>query len=61
MLYAYAVEEDEIIAFTMGKRSAEAVRNLYVKLKFLNIGVFLTVDWKAFRAVLPTEKHRIVY
>ncbi len=33
MLYAYAVEEDEIIAFTMGKRSAAAVRNLFVKLR----------------------------
>lgn len=28
MLYAYAVDEDEVIAFTMGKRSAAAVRNL---------------------------------
>jgi len=29
MLYAYAVKEDEIIAFTMGKRSAEAVRKTF--------------------------------
>ena len=32
MLYTYTVDEDEIIAFTMGKRSAAAVRNLFVKL-----------------------------
>jgi len=57
LLYAYAVEEDEIIAFTMGKRSAEAVKNLYVKLKRLSIDFFLTDEWEAFRAVLPKEKH----
>lgn len=27
MLYAYAVQEDEILAFTMGKQSAATVRN----------------------------------
>lgn len=59
MLYAYAVEEDEIIAFTMGKRSAEAVRNLWVKLKHLDIEVFLTDEWEAFRVVLPKAKHLI--
>ena len=59
MLYAYAVEEDEIIAFTMGKRSEEAVRNLYVKLRHLDIGFFLTDQWEAFGAVLPKAKHRV--
>jgi len=51
------VEEDEIIAFTMRKRNTKAVQNLYVKLKHLDIGVFLTGDWKAFSAVLPKAKH----
>ncbi len=59
MLYAYAVEEDEIIAFTMGKRSAAAVRNLFVKLKHLDIEVFYTDDWEAFQTVLPKAKHLI--
>jgi IS1 family transposase len=59
MLYAYAVEEDEIIAFTLGKRSAEAVRNLLIKLKHLDVGFFLTDDWEAFSAVLPKTKHLI--
>jgi insertion element IS1 protein InsB len=59
MIYAYAAEEHEILAFTMGKRSAEAVRNLFVKLKALEIDCFLTDDWEAFRAVLPKTKHRI--
>jgi IS1 family transposase len=59
MLYAYAVEEDELIGFTMGKRSAEAVRNLFIKLKRLEIDVFLTDDWEAFKVVLPKAKHLI--
>ena len=59
MLYAYAVEEDEIIAFTMGKRSTKAVQNLFVKLKTLDIDHFLTDEWDAFQAVLPKAKHWI--
>lgn len=59
MLYAYAVEADEIIAFTMGRRSAGAVQNLFVKLKHLNIGHFLTDTWEAFQSVLPKARHLI--
>jgi insertion element IS1 protein InsB len=58
MLYAYAVEEDEILAFTLGKRSARTVANLLVKLKQLTIDCFLTDDWEAFKAVLPAQKHK---
>jgi insertion element IS1 protein InsB len=59
MLYAYAVEDDEIIAFTMGKRSAWTVQNLFVKLKHLDIEHFLTDEWEAFQAVLPKARHLI--
>lgn len=59
MLYAYAVQEDEIIAFTMGKRSAATVRNLWMKLKALEIEVLMTDDWEAFKAVLPAARHLI--
>jgi IS1 family transposase/transposase-like protein len=59
MLYAYAVQEDEIIAFTMGKRSAGTVQNLFVKLKALDIDFFLTDEWEAFQTVLPKAKHLI--
>lgn len=59
MIYAYAAEEDEILAFTMGKRSEAAVHNLWVKLKGLNIEWFLTDAWEAFAAVLPKAKHLI--
>lgn len=57
MLYAYAPQEDEILAFAMGKRSAETVRRLMMKLKQVNIEWFLTDDWEAFKAVLPVQKH----
>lgn len=59
LLYAYAVDEEEIIAFTMGKRSAVAVRNLFVKLKALDIALFLTDDWEAFQTVRPKAKPQI--
>ena len=59
MLYAYAVEEDEIIAFTIGKRSEDTLRHLWVKLKHVEIDLFLTDAWQAFRAVLPKAKHLI--
>ena len=57
MLYAYAPEEDEILAFTMGKRSAETLRRLMMKLKQLDIDWFLTDLWEAFAAVLPADRH----
>ena len=57
MLYAYAPQEDEIVAFTIGKRSAETVRRLMMKLKHLDIQWFLTDHWEAFHTVLPAKKH----
>lgn len=57
MLYAYAPQEDEILGFAMGKRSAETVRRLMMKLKGLDIQWFLTDWWEAFAAVLPAHKH----
>lgn len=59
MLYAYAPQEDEILAFAMGKRSAETVRRLMLKLKQLTIHWFLTDDWEAFKTVLPAQKHLV--
>lgn len=59
MLYAYAEKEDEIVAFTMGKRSADTVRNLWIKLKELDIDLFLTDDWEAFKVGLSKAKHLV--
>lgn len=59
LLYAYCAESGEILAFTLGKRSAKTVKNLMVKLKHLEIDFFCTDDWEAFAAVLPYYKHLI--
>lgn len=59
LLYAYAPETDEIVAWSWGNRSAKTVKNLYTKLKELAVGSFCTDDWKAFGKVLPAQKHKI--
>ena len=59
LMYAYAPETDEIIAWNWGSRSAKTVKALYSQLKDLEITTFYTDDWKAFAKVLPTQKHRI--
>lgn len=57
MLYAYAPKEDEILAFTMGKRNWKTVYNLWLKIKHLDIDLFMTDKWEAFQVVLPPQKH----
>jgi insertion element IS1 protein InsB len=59
MLYAYSAEDGEILGFAMGKRNSKTVSNLLLKLKALEIDFFLTDNWKAFKVVLPYEKHLI--
>jgi IS1 family transposase/transposase-like protein len=59
LLYAYAPETDEILAWSWGRRSAKTVKNLYAQLKELAVEYFCTDDWKAFAQVLPAEKHLI--
>ena len=53
LLYAYAPETDEIVAWSWGSRSAKTVKKLYTKLQALAVDTFRTDDWKAFRKVLP--------
>ena len=59
LLYAYAPETDEILAWQWGDRSIKTVELLYKQLDELKIQLFCTDDWKAFSAVLPAEKHLI--
>jgi IS1 family transposase len=59
LLYAYCAESDEILGFTLGKQSAKTVKNLMLKLKYLEIDFFCTDDWESFAAVLPYHKHLI--
>jgi len=59
MIYAYSATDGEILAFAMGKRNWKTVHYLILKLKGLDIDFFLTDKWKAFKTVLPYEKHLI--
>lgn len=59
LLYAYAPETKEIVAWSWGRRSAKTVKNLYAQLKDLEVSIFCTDDWKAFAKVLPPDKHKI--
>lgn len=59
LLYAYAPENDEVLAFVCGSRSRHTVRKLYSALAGIAIAAFCTDSWKAFREVFPSEKHRI--
>lgn len=42
IVYAYAPETDEILAYVIGKRNAATVRKLYQKLKNLQIDTYCT-------------------
>jgi insertion element IS1 protein InsB len=59
LIYAYAKESDEIVAYSWGKRSAKTVKALYAQLKDVQIDTFCSDDWKAFSKVLPADKHKI--
>ncbi len=59
MLYAFAPEEDKILAFTMGKRNWKTVYNLWLKIRHLDIDLFMTDSREAFQVVLPQQKHLI--
>lgn len=59
LIYAYAPETNEVLAFVSGTRSAKTVKKLYEKLGNLDIDEFYTDNWEAFSAVLPNDKHTI--
>ncbi|WP_158561201.1 IS1 family transposase [Emticicia sp. C21] len=59
IIYAYDAETDEIIAVTAGKRSKKQVKDLFKRLNDLTIDWFCTDNWKAFKEVLPYERHLI--
>ncbi|RFS13987.1 IS1 family transposase [Emticicia sp. C21] len=59
IIYAYAVETNEIIAVTAGKRSKRQVKDLFKRLQGLTIDWFCTDRWEAFKQVLPYDKHLI--
>ena len=59
ILYAYCAQTDEILALTMGKRSKKTVKDLYKRLKDIQVNFWCTDAWKAFKEVLPKESHLI--
>lgn len=61
VFYAYASETKEILAFTMGKRSAKQLQGLMLKIKHLNIEIdaFYTDAFKGFESVLEGYQHII--
>jgi len=58
LIYAYAPETDEILAYVIGSRSAKTVRKLYQMLVKLQIDEYCTDDWKSFKQVFAKENHK---
>jgi insertion element IS1 protein InsB len=59
LIYAYAPETDEILAYAIGDRGAKTVKRLYKMLKGLTIDEFCTDDWAAFGKVFSGENHQV--
>ena len=59
ILYAYCAETKEILAVTMGKRSKKTVLELYNRLKDIQVNFWCTDHWEAFKAIFPSEKHKV--
>ena len=59
ILYAYCAKTKEILAVTMGKRSKKTVLELYNRLKDIKIDYWCTDHWEAFKAIFPSEKHKV--
>lgn len=59
LIYAYAPETKEIIAYVIGNRGIPTVKRLYKMLKKLKIDEICTDAWKAFANVFAQENHQI--
>jgi IS1 family transposase/transposase-like protein len=59
LIYAYAPETKEVIAYVVGKRDIKTVKKLYKQLKGLSIDEICTDDWKAFANVFAKENHKV--
>jgi IS1 family transposase len=59
ILYAYCAQTKEILGLTMGKRNRKTVKDLFKRLKNMNINFWCTDAWKAFQEVFPAQKHLI--
>lgn len=59
LLYAYAQEEDEILALTLGKRGKKTLKDLLKRLGDVRVNFWCTDRWKVFREVLPPDEHLV--
>jgi len=59
ILYAYCAATKEILALKMGTRSKKTVKDLYKRLKDIQVNFWCTDAWKAFKEVFPNESHLI--
>lgn len=56
ILYAYCKKSREILAVTLGKRNRKTVRELYKRLKDIQVDYWCTDHWKAFKEVFSKRK-----
>lgn len=59
LIYAYAPETKEVIAYVIGRRDIKTVKKLYKKLAKIQIDEICTDNWKAFSNVFAKENHKI--
>ena len=59
ILYAYCAQTKEILALTMGKRSKKTVKDLFKRLKDVQVNFWCTDAWKAFKEVFPADSHLV--
>lgn len=58
LIYAYAPESKEVLAYVIGTRSKKTIKKLYKMLENIEIDEFCTDDWSAFATVFSKENHR---
>lgn len=57
--YAMCADTRQILAFQIGKRNEATCKKMFKKLAHLDIAEFCTDNWKAYKKVIPPEKHTI--
>ena len=60
ILYAYCAQTKEILSLTMGKRSRKTVKDLFKRMKNIEVDFWCTDAWSAFKEAFPSDKHLVV-
>jgi len=56
---AYSPKHRQMLAFSLGKRTDESLRNLLLKLSEIQITRFYTDDWESYQNLIPEVRHWI--